>query len=541
MLEWLSNLGQKPDHPMHSVEEADRLLSGLPWEDAPKALEEITSWLTTLTSASGFSLGTRIEVLEMVDETGQPFEPDINRAYLTGTVSEFERQRLWDTSLQFWRRLTQAYGFCIKEVRRDPKLQRTHRNHLQVLIARTLRAMAAQVKVLRLRYMTADESLWQAMFELYALSEELECDHQRVQAYATDAVQTTPRYELLRALLLDIASPESMLPWQTEITTRVAARFCDACLFKRTPETGCNWYIDLAHPRPPEHTTGVATLQQSARFFGAGAVIAKMEEMIRRLTLEPNAIEQRFGKEYTPQQKLMVLQRLVSFWGEQQRRRREPRRRLEGDISAVHGYTQTCQLVPRADFHGWSEFVVNMDKKFKERLGYDPAAPTPGIAAEKWVAQDASSRSIGVLVARTSEPWVMLGALCALRIGDAQWSVSVVRSLSRDTGGRVQAGVELLAKKPVTQWLRRAGKGGSSVEQRASADASIHDYLNAIGDGDQSAQDGTCEVLIARGNFIAGAVYAPMSDEARSHLQFEALLEQGADFDRVRCRLVAAT
>ena len=53
MLDWLTT--QKTDHPMHSIEEAERLLTGV--SDEPlQALDEVASWLTTLAQAAGFNL-----------------------------------------------------------------------------------------------------------------------------------------------------------------------------------------------------------------------------------------------------------------------------------------------------------------------------------------------------------------------------------------------------------------------------------------------------------------------------------------------------
>ena len=39
-------------------------------------------------------------------------------------------------------------------------------------------------------------------------------------------------------------------------------------------------------------------------------------EVIRRLAAQPDAKEQRFGAEYTSQEKLVVLRRLMHYWGE---------------------------------------------------------------------------------------------------------------------------------------------------------------------------------------------------------------------------------
>ena len=539
MLDWLNNLGQKPDHPMYNIEEADRLLSGLP-EDPLKALEEITSWLATITSAAGFELATRIAVLNLVDETGQPFEPELNRLYLTSrTLTEFERLQRWQAALQFWERLAQAYRACFDEIRRDPRLLRAHQDQLPLLIVRMMGAHASHAKVLRLRFLQVPEHTWQTMFDLYRTSEDARCDNQRVTAYAGDTLQTTARHELLRALMLDTASPESMLPQQTELAARIAARFADAFLFKSKPEAGCNWYVDLAQPHRPELATGIATLQPTARFFGAGVVIAKIQEVVRRLTSEPGAREKRFGEDYSSQQKLEVLNRVMHFWGEHPPYRSEPRRNAEAELAVARGYKDACRVVPRVEFRGWAEFVYTMDARLKEKLGFDPAAETTDVAKEKWLQQDVSTRGLGVVIPHTSESWVTLGTLCSLQANNQPSRIGVVRRLYRDSESRVHAGIEVLGSIPRAMWLRRVESGGQRVDHRATADASIYDYLNVIM-LDQSANAAhSNELLLARGDFVAGLVYEALTDEQRPYLRFEELLVPGEDFDRIRYSLHA--
>ena len=94
-------------------------------------------------------------------------------------------------------------------------------------------------------------------------------------------------------MMLEIARPDSMLPQQTDIAARIVARYANACGFDEKPKPGCIWAIDLAQPRPPELVTGVAL--PTARFFGAGAAMVKIQEVIRRLAADLHAKEQRFG------------------------------------------------------------------------------------------------------------------------------------------------------------------------------------------------------------------------------------------------------
>lgn len=540
MLEWLTNRGQKTDHPMHSIEEAQRLLSGLP-DDPLKAIEEATSWLTTITSATGFETATRIDVLMLVDESGQPLEPELNRLFLTSpTLTEFERLQQWQAALQFWERLADAYGLCLDGIRGEPKQLRAHQNRLPLLIVRIMRAYANQAKVRRLRYLEVPAQLWQKLFDLYRTGEDAGCNNLRVTAYAGETLQTTARQELLRALMLDAAAPESMSPPQTELAARITARFADVFLLKAAPAAGCNWSIDLAQPCRPELATGNAAPPATALFFGAGAAITKIQEVIRRLKAEPAAAEKRFGEEYSSPQKLAALNRVLRFWGEHPPTRSEPRRNTATEITVAHGFRDACRAIPRIKFRGWAEFVVSMDPKLKEKLGFDPAVETTDVPTEKWLQQDVSVRGLGVIVPRASESRIALGALCLLQAGGQAWRIGAVRRLYRDGEKRLHAGIELLGATPRTLWLRRVEQGGLHVDHRsATASSSIYDYLHVIQPDDNADAAHAHELLLAHGDFVPGLVYEAKTDDPRPQLRFEELLEQGGDFDRVRFSSIA--
>jgi hypothetical protein len=534
MLDWLTNRAQKTDHPMYCIEEAERLLTGL--SDEPlKALEEVASWLTTLTQAAGFEPATRLAVIRLVDESGQPFEPELNRLYLTPRAfTEFERQQLWQAALHFWERLEHAYRLCLDEMQREAKPASAYPVDFPLLIVRVLRALAGQARLLHLRYMPVRESMWQALFAVYQISEQAGCDDQRVDAYPGDAVPTTARQELLRAMLLETARPDSMLPQQTDLAARVAARYANACLFDQKPRAGCIWAIDLALPRPPELATGAATLQPTARFFGTAAVTVKVREVIRRLTADRHAKEQRFGAEYTSEEKLVVLHRLTHYWGEHAPHRSEKRHHAAATLEVTLGFEAACRKIPRVLYRDWSELILGLDVKLMERLGIiaDPARiPVP----EKWPQHDASPWGLSVTISRTSESSVRIGTLCALKTGDAPWWIGVARRLFRNDEDRAQAGIEVLAKKPATVLLRRIGHGGMSMQNWSKAsDASGNDYVNVLLLGASRAEKRRHELLVARGEFIAGIVYEAMIGDARQHFKFEELIEQGEDFDRVR-------
>jgi hypothetical protein len=93
MFEWLSNLGKRPDHPMYNVAQAQKLLADLP-KDHDKALEEIASWLNTVTATEGFAAADRTGVIMLLDETAQTREPLGRLKELLECGEDYDRVRV---------------------------------------------------------------------------------------------------------------------------------------------------------------------------------------------------------------------------------------------------------------------------------------------------------------------------------------------------------------------------------------------------------------------------------------------------------------
>lgn len=535
MLDWLTNLGQKPDHPMHSVVEAERLLSDLP-KDPLKALLEVTSWLTTVTGSPGFRLAIRISVVKMIDQAGQPFEPLLSRQYLTSrTLKEFERLRLWEAMQEFWERLAEAYLRCIEEIQRKPRMMRAHRNDLPLLIVRTLRALANQMKVLRLGPPASREKLWPPLFDLYQLSEIFKCDTQSLAAYAGDTVHTSARQELLRVLLPSITSMLSMPPYHVELTDRVAVRFGNSFSFSSLPEKGCNWYIDLAQPGQPAHFTSDKVPSPTLRFFGAGVAIVKMEGAIRYLLADSSVNSEFFGDDFSPQEKLIVFKYLARHWSEPPPRRREPRGAAAGDIVVAHGFKAGVQLLPRIEVPSMAILTHDLAVKLKGTPGPGLAAHPVEIPTEKWPQNDVSAVGYSARIPPSSKSWVKLGSLCALKTDDAQqWWIGVVRRLFGGSVNDEFAGIELLAKEAASGWLRTVDVATLRADNWATSSGSfVYDYLNVILLVVAKAPR-QHELLAERDVFVVGAIYEAMVGDNPHYLRFEELLERGEDFDRVR-------
>ena len=175
MLDWLGSVGKKADHPMHDVEAARKLLQDLP-ADQGKALEEVSSWLETITAAEGYAPDDRIGVVKLVDETGQEYESIVLESFLRKAgLKEFDRLKLWHTLVGFWERLSAAYRRCLKDIAQQAGPAGAHPERA-LLVARALRALANEAKVLHLRYLGVRRHIWKELADLYAAAEQARFD-----------------------------------------------------------------------------------------------------------------------------------------------------------------------------------------------------------------------------------------------------------------------------------------------------------------------------------------------------------------------------
>ena len=536
MFEWLSNLGKRPDHPMYNVAQAQKLLTDLPKDNA-KALEEIASWLNTVTATEGFAAADRIGVLMLLDETAQAREPLVLTHFLRSSdLKDYERLHLWQVLAEFWEYLAAGYRLCLKETAGAAKSDDAAQAQRTVLVARALRALASEAKVLQLRYLPVRPQLWQALSDLYSLSEQEGIFSRSLKAYPTDALPTSARQEFLRALMLDASIPESERPSEVELAARVIARLGAGFILRAKPEPGCNFCFDLAHPARPVHYSPETPPSDTMRYFGAGVVNPALQEIVDRLAAKPEEPERRFGNDFSVEEKLIVLRHLLRYWGDQPPRRQGKRVKLDARMKIAHGFIAASELVTRVEFSAMVEMTEDMRVRMNQMTGIALEAQQAAIAIEEWIERDASTWGIGVDIPRRDESWVKIGELFAFEpAGLHAWWLGIVRRLYRDQQDHEHAGIEILAKKPLSVWLRGVGEGAQRAENWATSSGSFEfTYVNALILGEGANSGARREMLLPRDAFLAGIVYEVMMGEHLPQVRLEELLERGADYDRVR-------
>ena len=272
------------------------------------------------------------------------------------------------------------------------------------------------------------------------------------------------------------------------------------------------------------------------RYFGAAQARVVIQEIIDRYTANPKEPEKRFGDDYSIQEKLVVLKRLLLFWGESPPHQRWPRVKLEAKIKVAHGFPSASELVTRVEFSGMAEMSADQRVKVKQQTGIALQAEESTAVITEWMERDGSTWGVGVDIPRQDEPWAKIGTLCTLQAaGHKAWWLGAIRRMQRDPHDHVHAGIEIFSKKPLSVYLRGIGEGAERAENWQTSSGSFQfTYLNALVLAESATSGTSPEILLKRDGFKPGIQYEVLMGGETPHVRLEELLERGGDYDRVR-------
>jgi len=251
MVQWLSGLGKKADHPMYNVEAAQQILGDLPPDDI-KALDEISENLETITATPDFPLVDRIGVVKLVDETGQVKAAALLKRFLREIrLKEFERRTLWQGLVDFWKNVSHSYRACLPELEQARKPGAPPHPEHHLIVARALRALATEGKLRQMRYLQIQPRIWEELATLYAAAEKDNYVADVIKAYPTDLLPTNVRQEFLRLLMMDVAAPDSAPLTELELSARVVGRMSAGFVLHGAPDESCRFHSISRTPAAP--------------------------------------------------------------------------------------------------------------------------------------------------------------------------------------------------------------------------------------------------------------------------------------------------
>ncbi len=491
--------GKKPDHPMADIKEARKILGELPANDAFKCADELSHWLASVMAEEGFKPEYRAQLVQLLDETAQISLRKLGRDYLASPrLAKFQEIRLWKAIHEYWRQAALAYAACVELYASGAKGADALKADMPLLLARALRALAAQVKWMYMRYGPMDQSVWGLIAKVYALAETRKFAKSAVTLYPGIPGESTPEQEFLKVVMLSASSPDSLLPLEMELCERLIAHFCASFTLRLDLQPDIAYWIDLATSqaplrlaRPPQHAP-------TLRFFAAGKALEDLENFIRTVKTTGSVPPQvNLGGTYPAETVLDVANHLALYWSPKPPERKHQRHRVKSRLNVTHGYDGVLAV-----------------------LGGAPDQDSS--AAETWIVENVSAGGFGAGIPEMKGDWLKIGCLLGLQPeGGDNWVLGVVRRLQREIPQKGSVGIQTIAKS--ARLLQLSVGGGAGGESGI-----------LIGDGSESP--GEARVLLRSGVFVSGQNMEYRKGEMTCLLMPQGVVESGEEYEVVKFR-----
>ena len=450
--------GGKPAHPLADSKEAKRLLDALPADDPVKAVDELMHWMESVTAAEGFKPEAKIQLLLLLDNAAQARVRKMAKDYFTtGRPSRFQENRLWTALHGYWKQAGYAYARSVDQFVQGSKGIDAAKPLLPLLLVRTLRSFAQQIKWMHMRYGPIDLSSWGVFNSVYAFAELKQLTQSKVTVYTGLPGESTPQLEFLKGVMFSASAPDGMLPLEVELAERLIAEYAPRFALASAAAPGLVFWTDLAQAMTPARLSKAPRPGPGLRCFGAGPALGEAHDLAERVMVDGKLPpEVKLGASYEPHVALEVLRHLHLYWSPQAPERRTQRHAVKSRLSVTNGYAG----------------VVGV-------LGGNESLDFDNQQSESWIVENVSAGGFGAVVPQLKGDWLRVGALLALQPeGGSNWVLGVVRRVNKTTGQQARVGIETLSKTPLLSQfavagIKSASEQGVLLKNAESAEARI--------------------------------------------------------------------
>ncbi|TAN79146.1 MAG: hypothetical protein EPN14_06075 [Gallionella sp.] len=499
----LSSLfGKKSDHPLGEIKSVQALLDDLPKNDAHKSLVELTGWIESASANGDFRLDHQFAVLRLLDEAARPYARKLAHDYFTPhELNKFQENRLW-LALGNWSQHTgNAYYRVFDRYCGGDKGGGAIKAQVPLLAARTVHAMAGQLKYICARYSTADKTIWEHLAQLCRHAEQQQYLDTPVNLYPGATGTTTVKYELAHLLGWHGCGVGALSPLHMHLTERIAAQFCSGMDIGARQDSGSLFSFDLLHPVAPTRVKPEGA-HPSMRFISMAAMRPKLEALGG--ALEKNIVpeELNLGRAYDAEVVREAVQHLLGYLVAPPSRR-NPRRRASGYLNVVCGFAGLVEYANAAP-----------GSRDKQPL--------------RWEMEDISANGFRTALPAQGTDGIRIGSLIGVQPdGVPHWGAAIVRRLVRDDTGELQVGAEMLANRVAGVAVGRSG-GGAFEDARPAL------WLC----GTQGDASGEAQLLMGADTFSERYSLHTRLDGKNYLLIPGRLQEKGIDYDLVRFRAI---
>jgi len=497
----------KSDHPMADAKEARKIVDAIPGSDPFKAIEDLNHWLESVRAWPGFAHDHRAQLVEMVDDAAQSHLRRLQRDYLsTPRLSKYQENRLWATIRESYRQSALAYATCVDVFVTSQKGWEVLKPAMPLLTVRALHSLAGQMKWQYVRYGLQDAALWGSICKIYAFAENRRYAGAKVAVIAGMPEESSAEQEFLKAAMLAVSSPDSLLPLEIELVERLVAHLVASFKLTPIPQADTPYGIDLTATQPPVRLGRPPQPAPPLRFFSASVAVGQVRQLaqvVKSTNAVPSSVN--LGGSYEPQMVLEVLDHLALNWSAQPPERKAPRHRVKSRVTITHGF----------------DGVLSALDPGGEAL-FDPEN------IESWIVDNVSAGGFGALVPQLRGDWLKIGCLLGLQPeGGSNWVVGVVRRFQRDATQTGAVGIETIGRTAQPASVRLvSGQAGLSPDEETAI------MLTPI----EAAHEAQ---LLLRTGVLAPGQNLQLEQDGRVYLLLPTgAMERGDDYEIVRCRVL---
>lgn len=435
MANFLGIFSGKSNHPLADPKSARELFERLNCSEPFAALDEIDSWLESISADVEIKVQRRVEVLFQLDDIGATATRKLTQEYLNLSGKGRNRnQRLWQVAGKFWRQMAAGYWSLLNQFEADKKLRESMQASLPAIQVRLLRAYGGCLKWDQFHYSPSDPDIWLGAGKIYLQAENGHwLDKKQT---LSDGSQSTVATEYLRLMLFHAASMDSLPPLHIELAEHLLVYFLPAFSLTAQARPENAYWIDAGKPLPPTRLARLPEITPTLRFFATANALSAIEAVSNQVSATqavPNelGLRQRFPVSAVS----AVLQHLAAF----------------------------CAATPATRSHARLQVKLSM----KVASGFQSAfAALQGfeVTGDRWAMDDISPGGVRARAVLASHDGLGVGSLVAMcPDGGDNWLIGILRRFARQSPTQGSVGIEIIGRSPRAVTFDSEGLSGEGL------------------------------------------------------------------------------
>ena len=447
-------LRRQAEEEVHDLKSATVWIQELPDGDIQQAQAEIVKTVVALNANSKILVKERIRTILYLDDKAQCLQDALCRDFLQDGA--FGRHYL-PTILSFWSEMANAYKTCLRSYAQKPA--RGVADDLPKVTARGLRYYAMLAKWSHIRYLPVDGRIWRNLHRFYLFAETEGFAETQIRLYPGHPTTTSCMQQYLQPLMLQLASPESLLVPQIELVDAWLDNWSEHLVVERQIRPHRQLFsVNLDEPKPGRKLRR-NMVDAKYRYWGTDSLIEKMEQTLDQIRNGAVPAKLGLGEAFRPQTGIDLLETVASRWSREGSSitRKHERTSRQKSVQVIQGLQDIIEKLSHPE-------KVKRHKRITSGSGHTgfeiigPTEPTtPDSTPElfdapplEWQIENESQYGIGAKFMSEHNIALAIGDLVGLRLEEqSRFVIGLVRRIQKNLDGQVYVGVETINQTPI--------------------------------------------------------------------------------------------